>query len=279
MTKFLLSNLKSRLYKYQKLYNFLRKSKFAILVNNYRLNLEFREYTNKNIIEINQLKSLFNDELSIKTLEMIVNKRLNKVVTHDYLKHSVSQYFCFGEFGIQNNPNEIFIDAGSFNGDTLEEFLYQTDNQFREIHCIEPDLNNYEKLNNKIVKLQFKDIYAYNLALFDQQQTMSFDFGQTASSKLTMTGTQKINVNTIDKLFMKKEVTFIKMDIEGAELKALQGAQKTIKKYHPKLAICVYHKPEDILEIPKLILKFDTTYKFFLRHHENSFYETVLYAF
>jgi FkbM family methyltransferase len=279
MTKLMLNNLKKRLHNHQKLYSFLRKSKFGILVNNYRLNLEFRDFTKKNLIEINKLKDLFNDDLSIKTFEMIINKRLNKVVAQDYLKHDGSQYFCFKEVGIEFDSNEIFIDAGSFNGDTLEEFLIQTDNQFGEIHCIEPDLDNYETLNRKIIQLQFKNVYAYNLALLDQQQRMSFDFGQTASSKLTLTGSQEINVNTIDNLFMKKKVTFIKMDIEGAELKALQGAKKTIQKYHPKLAICVYHKPEDIVEIPKLISSFDSTYNFFIRHHENNFYETVLYAY
>ena len=68
------------------------------------------------------------------------------------------------------------------------------------------------------------------------------------------------------------------MDIEGAEYKALLGAEKTIKKYKPKLAICIYHKPEDVWEIPWLIHQFNPNYKFYLRHYSLTSPETVLYA-
>ena len=68
------------------------------------------------------------------------------------------------------------------------------------------------------------------------------------------------------------------MDIEGAELEALKGAEETIKRYRPKLAICVYHKPEDIVEIPKYILNINPDYKLYLRHYSDNAGETVLYA-
>ena len=68
------------------------------------------------------------------------------------------------------------------------------------------------------------------------------------------------------------------MDIEGAELEALQGGAKLIKKNHPKLAICVYHKPEDIYTIPQLLLEYNPNYTFYLRHYSLWRSETVLYA-
>jgi len=73
-------------------------------------------------------------------------------------------------------------------------------------------------------------------------------------------------------------VTYIKMDIEGAELNALKGAANTIKKNKPRLAICVYHKPEDILEIPVFLSELVPSYQFYLRHHSQYYIETVLYA-
>lgn len=73
-------------------------------------------------------------------------------------------------------------------------------------------------------------------------------------------------------------MTFIKMDIEGAELEALHGCRDTIIKYRPKLAICVYHKPEDIIEIPSYIHEIVPEYKLYLRHHSKDLSETVLYA-
>ena len=69
------------------------------------------------------------------------------------------------------------------------------------------------------------------------------------------------------------------MDIEGEELNALKGAKEIICKYKPKLAICVYHKPEDLYEIPKYIMDFGLDYKYYLRHHMREGYtETVFYA-
>ncbi len=87
-----------------------------------------------------------------------------------------------------------------------------------------------------------------------------------------------IEVTSIDKVLQGKEATFIKMDIEGSELAALQGAKETIQKYRPKLAISLYHKPEDMLEIPNYILNIVPDYKLYLRHYATNLWETVLYA-
>ena len=68
------------------------------------------------------------------------------------------------------------------------------------------------------------------------------------------------------------------MDIEGCELRALKGAENSIKKYRPKLAICIYHKYEDILEIPEYLMSLNLNYRFYMRHHTMSVDETVFYA-
>ena len=68
------------------------------------------------------------------------------------------------------------------------------------------------------------------------------------------------------------------MDVEGAELSTLKGAKETIKKYKPRLAVCVYHKLEDILEIPQYILSLDPSYRLYMRNYESFGLETVLYA-
>lgn len=86
---------------------------------------------------------------------------------------------------------------------------------------------------------------------------------------------------SIDEIVYSEEspkVTFIKMDIEGAELESLKGAQKVIQRDKPKLAICIYHKPEDMVELPLYIKELVPEYKFYIRHHSNFINETVLYA-
>lgn len=68
------------------------------------------------------------------------------------------------------------------------------------------------------------------------------------------------------------------MDIEGSELRALMGSEETIKKYKPKLAICIYHKREDLITIPQYIKIIVPEYKLYLRAHFPYVSETVLYA-
>lgn len=77
---------------------------------------------------------------------------------------------------------------------------------------------------------------------------------------------------------VSEKITFIKMDIEGAEYNALLGCKKIIKEQRPKLAICIYHKPEDIIQIPSLILSLNEEYIFYIRHYSTIWGETVLYA-
>lgn len=89
---------------------------------------------------------------------------------------------------------------------------------------------------------------------------------------------KKLRDALLDDAGILEEPTFIKMDVEGAELSALKGAKKLIAKNHPKLAICLYHKPEDIYDIPIFIKQLDSSYKLYIRHYSNYITETVLYA-
>lgn len=83
----------------------------------------------------------------------------------------------------------------------------------------------------------------------------------------------------IDSVVGDDKVTFIKMDVEGSELQSLKGAQKTIRKNRPRLAISVYHRPEDLVEIAEYILELNPEYQFILRQYNSNFWETILYAF
>ncbi len=83
---------------------------------------------------------------------------------------------------------------------------------------------------------------------------------------------------TLDEVLGEEGATFIKMDIEGGEKEALAGAKQLIKKYRPKLAISIYHKPEDILEVPEIILSYHPGYQLYMRHYSLAAFDTVLYA-
>lgn len=85
-------------------------------------------------------------------------------------------------------------------------------------------------------------------------------------------------VVALDHILDGEKVTFIKMDIEGAEQSALRGAEQIIRAQRPALAICLYHKVEDMLEIPVWIKKLVPEYKIYIRHYSNEVYDTVCYA-
>ena len=97
------------------------------------------------------------------------------------------------------------------------------------------------------------------------------------SSAISESGDVSVEVDSIDRVSVEP-VTFIKMDVEGAEYQGILGARNMIAKYKPKLAICVYHKPEDIWELPQLIHEIRSDYVFYLRHYSFGDVETVLYA-
>ena len=117
-----------------------------------------------------------------------------------------------------------------------------------------------------------------------QTFTFSSDAGAFGSSHIVSSdaegdsSTYQIEVAAVDEM-VGEDITYMKMDIEGAELEALKGAEKQIRKNKPKLAVCVYHKPEDFLEIWGYLKSLVPEYRFYLRHH-NAYNgsETVLYA-
>jgi len=98
------------------------------------------------------------------------------------------------------------------------------------------------------------------------------------SLKLLKIDSRVVEVDTIDNVLLEEKVTYIKMDVEGAELAAIESARNTIMSYKPKLAICVYHKKEDLITIPKKILSLVPEYKLTLRAHAPMSISLVLYA-
>lgn len=179
------------------------------------------------------------------------------------------QYFeSFIEFG----ENEVFIDAGGFDGETTSYFISKSPG-FKEAHIFEPLNHQFNNIKNKF-KGNSK-VVVHKLGLSDKKETLFFTDAGSASS-ITENGEIEIEVCNLDG-FVDLEPSYIKMDIEGAEISAIKGAKQKIKKYHPKLAICVYHKPEDIREVFKSIINIRDDYTVYLRHYTQGIYETVMY--
>ncbi len=177
---------------------------------------------------------------------------------------------------------EVFIDVGCYDGQTSVDFATWCNGKYEKIIALEADKEMLCRCRDKIKSHDLKNIQLINKACWSDKCEIGFDNNVSAelqgSSKVDNANSNKVNADSIDNIMRGERVSFIKMDIEGAELEGLKGACKTITKYHPKLAICVYHKPEDIYEIPVYILQIAPTYKFVLRHYTSDLWETVLYA-
>ena len=207
-------------------------------------------------------------ELGIKLAfdnSAFVQKWFN-VVSRQYFERGIISY----------GKDEVFVDGGCLNYASSKQFLEECPS-VKKIYAFEPDLESAKRCMQEATKGKPHKYQIIEKGLYSENTELHFKSMGNGCSGITEEGDCVVKVCTIDRE-IHEPVTFIKMDIEGAELEALKGAAETIKRYHPKLAICVYHKPEDIVEIPKYILELNPEYKLYVRHYSDNAGETVLYA-
>ena len=147
------------------------------------------------------------------------------------------------------------------------------------VYAFEPDRRNYQVCQKNLSGLGC-EFELYEAGVWSDQTVIRFqeDAGPGWGSCVSDAGEVSITADSIDHKLNGRKATYIKMDVEGSELEALKGSIRTIQKYRPKLAISVYHKPEDIFDIPIFLEKLDLGYKYYLRHYQTRMEETVLYA-
>ena len=181
---------------------------------------------------------------------------------------------------ITYSEEEVFVDAGCYDmGSALE--LKKRCGTLKKVYAFEPDPGNYKRCLTRKSRMTPVDVKLLPVGTWSERKTLHFDALSTGSSHVAedLSGTVSVPVMPIDEAVdLKEKITFIKMDVEGAELESLKGARKTIQRDKPKLAVCIYHKPEDMIEIPLYIKRLVPEYKLYVRHHSNSTGETVLYA-
>lgn len=186
------------------------------------------------------------------------------------------QYFDLPALKENLSSNEVFIDGGCFDGKTSKQFIEWCGEKFQKIYAFEPDPTNLLKCKQELIDYQGK----YELiprGLWNVNGELRFSAISNGSSKVSEAGNINIKVASLDET-VGDRVTFIKLDVEGSEYEALIGGRKIISQNKPKLAISIYHKPEDIWNLPALLLQFNPDYRFYLRHYSIAASETVLYA-
>lgn len=226
-----------------------------------------------------QLIDILEDEKSKDVVNVIVHNWFDNASLYTYSDIAIDDQYFPDEI-ITLLDDEVFVDAGAFDGDTILDFLSRVKNCFERVIAYELDKSCYQRLKDSMQSVSEdiqKKIHLFNLGLFDENKFIQY-IANSTSSTINLAADEEGEVVRLSDHLRGKEITFIKMDIEGAEVKALQGAKEIIKASKPKLAICVYHAPSHLWRIPLFIKSLVPEYKIYLRHHTRLEYETVCYA-
>lgn len=245
---------------------------------------KYRNYISKNWIEFTQFYNSLEDDLSKKTFEYVLKGRVSGNSEY-FAKCYVSNQYYPDDI-IKFSDNEVIVDLGAYNGDTFAEFIKLCP-EYKSAYCFEPEEECFKQLKlivDKQVK-SGKSAFAIKKGAWNESCKLKFSHSSGTEGTILFDSSNEdeeniciIDVASVDDE-VKECVTYMKMDIEGSELAALHGAKRQISENKPKLAVCVYHKTEDFLDIWNYLRSLVPEYKFYLRHHmEHHISETVLYA-
>jgi FkbM family methyltransferase len=228
-------------------------------------------WENKNF-ELNSVRKLLFDDQSVKIFDAFL-----KFVKEgkDQFPPIFSNPYFPSDIPKLNSPLRM-IDCGAFTGDTISEAKSLGYN-IELVHAFEPDLFNYKNLCKNSEK--YGNVNCWPCGVSNKTKLIKFYNQNDMGSFISDTGDQIIQCVSIDDCLSNCHINFIKMDIEGSELDALIGGQNLIKKYLPRLAISIYHKTNDIWEIPLFLYKiYGNNARYYLRNHSRIIADTIFYV-
>ncbi|WP_024851377.1 FkbM family methyltransferase [Hydrogenovibrio kuenenii] len=241
-----------------------------------------------NEAEIKKLEGVLSDETSRDLLKRIVAFR-KSFDAKDYIRPDGQEEYFPEDVPVLDALDSLrFVDAGAYIGDTVASastVFRQTGKPIDYIASFEPDLENIERLSDEIERQKELSpeakYFVYTSGVWSENSILTFSNEGNSSSSITTESTQSdisIAVNSLDSVLFGAAPNYIKMDIEGAEENAILGAKKMIQTYRPALAICIYHKPEDLWELPLLVHSIEPSYDMSIRVHGHMGLSTVLYC-
>ena len=209
---------------------------------------------------------LLSDDLSRRIFKSVLQYKLTGDIRFLKDAHSTEEqdYGCLSDRRIS-----IAVDAGAYTGDTAQQMMKHF-SSLEKIYAIEPDAKTFKKLqkfaadNNSATR-----ILPINAALWSSEGDGLFAASGNRNSSLLSSSYEHKDISvplvTIDALMKEERVDYIKYDVEGAEKEALLGSVQTIQKDCPALAVSLYHRSEDIFDLPLFIHKICKNRQFFLR--------------
>lgn len=221
-----------------------------------------KEYLSENFCKAQKVYELLADDFSKKVFENIISYKITGEIS--YLREITTLPKEAYENILQLQNNSTYVDLGAYNGDTVREFIGFTGGSYRKIYAVEPNGRNYRKLceyGENIANLQ-----CINAACWSYSGELAFSKGGGRMAKADEKGVLTRCVS-VDDLVGDEGCDYIKFDVEGAEKQGVEGAVKTLERFSPKLCVALYHRLEDIIELPLQIHKINPDYKFHIRHY------------
>ena len=218
--------------------------------------------------------SLADDE-SRKCLLQICEFRLGRNLGYASFSHDEPQYFNALTLESLAGKAIDYVDGGAYNGDTFLELANLVD--VGNAWLFEPDPENFAALATAARRMSPRSV-CLPLAVADAYRILSFSGGNGEGGTISDDGTVRIAAVALDDVLPTQRVDFIKLDVEGAEIQALRGAAQLIQRSRPVLAISLYHRPQDIWEIPEQLVALCPDYRFHIRQHYYNSFDSVLYA-
>jgi FkbM family methyltransferase len=224
--------------------------------------------------------SFYNDLADEKSKE-IFDKVMMFRLTYD-TSHLIGAYdspdieYFDSEIVKFENDENVFVDCGGYNGDTVQKFIDATRGEYKKIYYFEPlhELCEDAKKNLK----NYRDIEFVECGVYSENKILRFEStGDLLAGAVSDDGNIEIKVVALDD-YVKEPVTFIKLDVEGSEEEAIIGAKNHIKTTSPILTIASYHRAHDLWRLPEVLKSINPNYKFFLRHYSQSIIDTIIYA-
>lgn len=233
------------------------------------------EYCLEHAEEIEQVYNTLADDYSRKVYASIINFKISGKI--EYLAAVTTPKSEIYKKIIKPGYGEVYVDLGAYNGDTIRELMEFTHGKYLAVYALEPDRKNFKKLAKFVDGM--RHIYAYNAAAWCIDTELPFAAKAGRQSAITANADNKVAARSVDSILDGRAATLIKMDVEGFEREAIWGASVTISHHSPKLMVSLYHRNEDIFELPLLIKKLNPSYKLYIRHQLYiPAWETNLYA-
>ena len=228
------------------------------------------EYLEANADKLQRVKRLLADEQSKRVLDDIISYKLTGDIK---LLKGCETPVTEGWSLLKIGKEETYVDLGAYNGDTVDLFLRLTNKEFAGIYALEPDYRSFNRMVRRNYALGRGIFHPVHAAAWNEDTTLQFRSSGGRSSSPETGGRYgrgrivPVQAMKVDTLLEGKKATLLKFDVEGSEREALDGAKDTIAKYRPKLILSLYHRTEDLLELPLKIREMNGGYRLYLRHH------------